>query len=291
LSADGSFVYTPGVVYSGRDFFSYVVSDGRSLSSPATVTIEVAAPRDVTAPFVGLAGGDERALRVLIPARGVAVDVYALRESGIVVSSGLRSVVVHLQGPDGRYWNGRAYQVAPFNLPIVLQGRSFFVQPSSLPSRSQTPEGRYTWTAIATDNAGNIARAQQIIQLDLTSPTLRLTSPEAGTGITRVSSLSRVSGQAGGASRVEVALRRADGQYWNGQSYQRELFFLNTTPETSREASSAASGDNTWSLESGLPTGASLPLGRYTIIVRARDEVGNSTTTSRQILLSSIAAS
>jgi len=41
ISPDGSFVYTPEADWSGTDTFAYQGSDGRALSSPATVTIPV----------------------------------------------------------------------------------------------------------------------------------------------------------------------------------------------------------------------------------------------------------
>lgn len=44
LNADGAFEYTPSVVFTGRDAFSYRASDGRSASTAATVTIDVRSP-------------------------------------------------------------------------------------------------------------------------------------------------------------------------------------------------------------------------------------------------------
>src|SRR6266542_1219782 len=46
LGADGSFMYTPGLNFSGTDAFTYRASDGTALSAPATVTINVAAVND-----------------------------------------------------------------------------------------------------------------------------------------------------------------------------------------------------------------------------------------------------
>jgi hypothetical protein len=50
LSADGAFVYTPTLDWSGADTFSYVASDG-ALSATATVAITVTAVND--APVAG----------------------------------------------------------------------------------------------------------------------------------------------------------------------------------------------------------------------------------------------
>ena len=41
LSANGSFVYTPGAGFTGTDTFSYRASDGRDDSDVATVTLQV----------------------------------------------------------------------------------------------------------------------------------------------------------------------------------------------------------------------------------------------------------
>jgi len=46
LNADGSFVYTPNLGYSGGDGFTYVARDGTTASTPATVAITVAAATD-----------------------------------------------------------------------------------------------------------------------------------------------------------------------------------------------------------------------------------------------------
>jgi VCBS repeat-containing protein len=47
LGLDGSFAYTPAANFHGVDGFSYLVSDGTSLSSVATVTLEVNSVNDV----------------------------------------------------------------------------------------------------------------------------------------------------------------------------------------------------------------------------------------------------
>ncbi|MGI8978866.1 MAG: Ig-like domain-containing protein [Pirellulaceae bacterium] len=54
LAADGSFTYTPAENFHGVDGFSYLVSDGASLSSVATVTLEVNSVNDGP-----IAAGDE----------------------------------------------------------------------------------------------------------------------------------------------------------------------------------------------------------------------------------------
>lgn len=48
LSPDGSFVYQPAANFFGEDSFNYRISDGRGLSEPITVRINVAAQPDIT---------------------------------------------------------------------------------------------------------------------------------------------------------------------------------------------------------------------------------------------------
>jgi len=166
--ADGSFTYRPAASFSGRDSFTYAAFDGQAQSAVVTVSLQITAVPDITAPVVTIAGGAERTVLRLTPIRGSAADVYVLA-SGIVASSELRDVVVQLQRANGDYWNGQSYQKAPFNLPTKQVDRSFYALPeSAMPPLSQSPQGRYTWTAIATDNAGNSARAVQIMVVSST---------------------------------------------------------------------------------------------------------------------------
>jgi hypothetical protein len=280
LNSDGGFVYTPAVGYAGRDSFSYAASDGTSQSAPATVSLQVSPAPDTTPPVVALAGGARRQERALAPARGSAEDVYVLPARGLVVSSGLKSVVLNLQRADGAYWNGRAYQRAPFALRTQMRSRSFFSPATALPVGAQAPDGRYTWTAIATDNAGNSTRAQQSVTVDSVPPSVLITTPQGGAdNAARLTRLASVAGRASGATRVEVAFRRADGLFWNGTSYQIAPAFR-----------VAALQNGAWSLASGWPAGADLPPASYILLVRAHDEAGNVFLTSRAIVVASGAA-
>jgi hypothetical protein len=226
-------------------------------------------PRDVTPPLVRLAGEPVWSVRRLIPARGSAVDFYALPGQGAVVSSGLKSIAVQLQRGDGFYFNGRTFQRAAFNLRARLIDRSFFTLLDALPG--VFPNGRYRWTAIATDNAGLVGRAQQSMIVDATAPSLLVVSPAAAPGgVARVQKLASVAGRVSEASKVEVALRNSSGAYFNGRAFQRVAFFL-----------TAAQSDGTWLLQ--LPRTLALAPGRYTIMVRANDAAGNVGTAQREV--------
>jgi hypothetical protein len=279
LNADGSFNYTPSTVYAGPDSFSYVASDGQALSASVAVTITVQAPLDVTPPLVTLAGGARLSLRRLIPARGSAVDVYALPGRGVIPTSGLKSIVLQLQRADGQFWNGRSYQRAPFNLRTRLLDRSFFALVDTMPPPALAPAGLYKWTAVATDNANNVARAVQNVVVDITPPTIAITTPAGdASNLARVTRLDSVSGHvAADAVVVELAVRRSDGRYWNGRSYQVAPISGSVRP--------SAGG---WSFPAlALPSGANLPPGRYTILARALDEAGNEGRATRTLVVES----
>jgi hypothetical protein len=162
FKTDGSFSYTPGALFSGTDTFTYVAFDGQAYSTPVTVALSVPTPRDTTPPLVSLAGPAVRRLPLLPLARGSAVDVYVTRESGIVPSSGLRSVVLRLQNGAGLFWNGRGYQSTPFDLPTRIIERSFFAMDAALPPRKP---------ALSLMSASSTRRSQ---------PTTRATSRRRG---------------------------------------------------------------------------------------------------------------
>ncbi len=52
-SASGTYTYTPAANYNGTDSFNYTVSDGTTISAPATITVTVTAVNDAP-----VAGGD-----------------------------------------------------------------------------------------------------------------------------------------------------------------------------------------------------------------------------------------
>jgi hypothetical protein len=269
LNGDGSFTYTPSIVFSGRDSFSYSADDGQAFSARVTVTLIVPAPRDITPPEVSLAGGARVVQKGLVPARGGAADVYVLRGVGIVVTSGLRDVALQLQRGDGQFWNGRSYQRAPFNLRTRLFGRAFFALVDSMPTAS--PEGAYRWTAIARDNAGNVSRVQQIAIVDRTPPGVNLAPRPSDSSelVVRVSP---------GVVSVRASVRRSDGLYFNGRAFQIAPVLLSL-----QRLPSAPQG--------GL-YGLSLPSSpaSYLIELSAQDEAGNVGTNRTQVQITSTSA-
>jgi hypothetical protein len=281
LRADGSFTYTPAVTYSGPDAFFYVALDAAGQSAPARVSLQVAASAvvDNTPPLVALAGANSRTLRGLPLARGSAVDRYAVAGRGIVAMSGLKSVVIRLQNARGQFFNGRLFQAAPFDLATRQVGRSFFELARPLPS--VVPDGRYTFTAIAIDNANNVARATQTVFVDATPPIITISTPAAvgASNAARVSRLSSIAGRAVGAAFVSVFLQRADGQYFNGREFQSAPAVIPVQKNATSYSVPA----------SALPVALLTP-GRYLITVRASDEARNPTSATRVVIIESAPA-
>jgi N-acetylneuraminic acid mutarotase len=283
LNANGSFTYTPNVLFGGRDFFTYRAFDGEADSAPVTVTLNVPAALDITPPLVVLAGGAVRRLPLLPMARGVAVDLYATRENGIVVMSGLRSTVLRLQNGAGQFWNGRTFQVAPFDLPVSFTNTSFTAANEALPPRNarNSPDEAFTYTAIATDKAGNRSIARQTIVIDSTPPGLSITNPTLTDSLRNrsvVTSLSGIGGTVSGATRVDVLLRNSAGRFFNGTTFVENPAFLPATISGS-------------SFTLDLPDGLNLAPGSYLISVLARDSAFNVTGASRILVVQSAPAS
>jgi VCBS repeat-containing protein len=278
LKPDGSFTYTAAATWSGTDSFTYIARGAGGQSAPAKVTLRVGVPIDDTPPIVTLAGAAQRTLIRLPVVRGSAVDTYVLPGRGMVFSSGLKSVVLRLQNPRGLFFNGRTFQTAPFDLATRQAGRSFFELARALPL--SVPDGRYTFTAIATDNTGKTGRASQFVTVDATPPLVTLDNPrDSGGNTARIAGFTGLAGRTSGAAQVLVALRRGDGGFWNGRAYQSEPFWLSATLRAS-----------TYSLpNASLPGRNNLPPGRYTISVRARDEASNTATIGRTVFVESSA--
>ncbi|HEU5035894.1 MAG TPA: Ig-like domain-containing protein [Nocardioides sp.] len=98
LALDGSFTYTPDADYTGGDSFAYAVSDGLLTSTPAEVTLDVAAEPD--APTIAPVADQEveqgRVLRVPLVLGDADDDVARLvvtassGTSGVLPADGLR---------------------------------------------------------------------------------------------------------------------------------------------------------------------------------------------------------
>jgi hypothetical protein len=93
---------------------------------------------------------------------------------------------------------------------------------AALPPRkpASSPDERFIYTAVATDNANNKSTAQQFISVDTTPPGLAITTPGAGINNTvRVSRLTSIGGRASSAAKVEVSLRNSAGLFFDGTSF------------------------------------------------------------------------
>jgi hypothetical protein len=204
--------------------------------------------------------------------RGVASD-----------ASGIKSVVVVLQrSSDRKFWNGSSWVSATAYLPTAFNGDVWTIT-SKLPVGLNLLDGRYVLIAIATDNAGNSARAAIQAFIDKTVPQVRFITPR---GNAIVPSLSSIQGEAldavggTGVSRVLLFIKRSnDGQYWNGRIWTNTPVALNTTLRGS-----------TWTRNSALPAGASLSSGAYFLTAIAYDSAGFRQTATIRVQVSSTGA-
>lgn len=282
--APPNLMFTPAPGFSGTQSFTFRVSDGQLQSETATMSLQVPGAHsqvgpDKTPPSISIASAPVATPR-LSAIGGLAADpaASAVARAAGVATSGLARVTVQLRRFDNRFWNGRAWQATAFDLgaSLVAGGRWRLAAP--LPTPAQAPQGRYLWAAVARDKAGNTARAQQHVLLDSIAPTVLIDTPRAGTdGIARISKLEDVRGRTSEAARVEVALRNARGEYFNGRGFAKTPVFIAATARAS-----------TWSLHWPLFAAGS---GRYVILVRAVDAAGNPAYASRTVVVQSSPAS
>lgn len=134
-----------------------------------------------------------------------------------------------------------------------------------MPSGTNLPDGAYTLTAWAIDNANNRVSAASNITIDTRIPVVSITSPRSGTTVASLSSLSgSVTDERSGIARVALYLRRAsDSFYWTGSAWTASSATFN-----------AALGSGTWSSTS-VPTSINLPNGEYALTAYAFDRAGN----------------
>jgi hypothetical protein len=181
-------------------------------------------------------------------------------------TSGIASVTVKLYryasgAIAAGYWNGTSwdavYTAAKNDRPATGTTAWSFTTPA-------LGANKYSVTATAKDKAGNAKVSSEIIfWIDLSTPTVAITSPANGAV---VSSLSTVSGTASdgtgsGVVRVDLTIRRlSDNLYWNGTAWTAAVTNLTTVLS-----------NGTWSRTTGMPTGALLTNGQYTLSANAVD--------------------
>ncbi len=226
------------------------------------------------------------------PSGAIFKPFPTLKGTAFDALSGVSNVKVQIRqvlGPSaGRYWDGNAFVTAA-NLAAAPVLTATLTTPTTWTYNSPTPlteNGNYDFFAVSTDIASNASTRADLLNItvDGTPPTAAITSVLPT--ITNATSFPTLSGTmddnlggskfAAGAVTVEI-FRRPIGQqigaFWNGNTYvtsadanyaSRKLtaaLTLNTTPLT-------------WTRNPNL-SGANLTDGKYNVIVKVTDKVGN----------------
>lgn len=213
---------------------SLAVTDDRGATRTETVAVEVA-PSELDAPAIDV---------TLDPASGWATDEVAVSIDATDGGSGVAHLTTSADGADAQAESTTAGDHAE----VVVDA-----------------EGRTTVRAVATDAMGNVSGAELVdVGIDRTGPTTAVRTPGADRPTSRLAVLGgTASDLLSGVASVEVLLRRADGDTWDGTAWVDGDRWL------------PADGTDAWALVAGLPTGADLPDGQYVVQARATDAAGN----------------
>ena len=247
---------------------------GNTTSAARAITIG----NDTTKPVITLTAPAANAtLTELTLIAGTATDNPASGQ----VASGLGRVTVQLyrtyNGPT-ESWDGSSWVAGTKTL--VSSPVGFWNINTGLPSGVNLPAGKYSvrvWASDRSGNAASVTNTFSLVPLDKTKPSVTLDSPANGAYLGRLTAVSGTATDAStptspggtapsGVARVDVALSRVVGtatQSWNGTAWTTAVAYLAPRTETG------------WSRTTGLPSGAQLPPGQYTLTARAYDRYNN----------------
>ena len=178
---------------------------------------------------------------------------------------------------DNKFWTGSAWG-AKTALATTISGTNWSRRDTTatrLPNLANLPEGTYIFTATAVDRSGDTATATANVTVDRTQPaSVMIVRPANGS---LVNNLLLVTGTAtdnargGGIGQVQLFIQRqSDHKFWTGTTWGAK-----TRLPTDLVATSAAVVQR-WTTSSGLPSGAILTNGQYTLTATAIDRAGNS---------------
>jgi photosystem II stability/assembly factor-like uncharacterized protein len=190
-------------------------------------------------------------------------------------ASGIKAVRVALRRrSDLQYWNGSSWQPDAYWLATTGTGSWRVSDP--LPAGADLVDGDYILYAHATDQVGNGQTAKQTVRVDATAPAeVAFTTPTAGAALNALRAITgRATDNTGGSGieKVAVRIRRdSDGRFWNGSAWNTTAALL---PATDTRG---------WGIRQGLPAGADLPAGLYTLTAYAYDKAGNQASRAIQV--------
>jgi Tol biopolymer transport system component len=167
---------------------------------------------------------------------------------------------------DNLYWTGTAWAARKL-LTINISGTNWNTT-TALPTAGKLLPGKYLVAATAYDRAGNgIVANSNFTVASSTPPAVSNTKPGSGRAVSTLDLLEgNVTDKSGtGINRVEVILKRnSDSLYWTGSAWGARTMLTTTVT------------GNVWRRTQGLPTGALLIEGQYTLAVSAFDNAGGS---------------
>jgi hypothetical protein len=190
-------------------------------------------------------------------------------------ASPLASVkLAFVRNSDGKYWSGTNWVTTAAYLNAVKSTTSAnWAVTSQLPTGSNLAAGKYTLTAIATDQAAHTKSATIGITIVTGGIAVTITNPANGSKVTSLPSVSgTVTPSTGsGISRVDLFIQRSsDNRYWGGTAWGIAQTALATVRQT----------NGTWSRTSGLPNGSDLTDDTYTLTAKAYDLSGATASTN-----------
>ncbi len=265
---NGSWSYT-GSVPSGPDGLIVVQAyaddkAGNRSRAQANVTLDNTAPTQIT--FEQPTPGTSTTSLTNISGR-------AFDNTG---GSGVASVQVTIQRPDGLYWNGSAYQAARVRLDTSFAGGFWSLQ-TTLRAGSDLPPGNYTLTAFARDVLGNEDSASQTTAVtqpvqppppDTVAPQITLATPVNNSIARSLDAPTGTASDTGGSGLRDVKVaffRTSDQKWWNGTAF---------ASDTIVELGASVS-NGTWAYNGPRPAGDQLTDGLYVTLAFADDGAGN----------------
>jgi hypothetical protein len=200
-------------------------------------------------------------------------------------ASGVQKVELSIRQGTGNYWNGSAFSSAS-EVFVTAAGTSSWSY--AFPASSFPADGQYTIRVRATDNAGNVENAStRSFTFGNGGPTATITFPAAAgiysgaawsAGCATAGFCGTASDPGSGIQTVELSIRQASGNYWNGSAFS-----------SASEVFVTAAGTSSWNY--AFPAASFTADGPYTVTVRATSNSGQTTTpSSRTFTLDTVAA-
>ena len=203
-----------------------------------------------------------------------------MSESNAPVGTTLTVSVSIQRGSDGKYFNGTSWSATPTFFPTTVDNGVWVLPAGVLPGGANgqpVGDGKYTLTAVATDNNGQRASAVVTLTLDHTAPTITITTPATPTVLELTTIAGKATDATGGTGVKQIIvflIRVADGKAFNGTAFVTPLK-IQGVPQLPALTTGYDPQHGIWARRAGLPTAAQLTPGNYRILAVAIDGAGN----------------